>query len=54
MSDTKEQPICSKCGTPLVPTKKKITFDGSVSLDGTSSFDGQSVCPKCHPELVEQ
>ena len=53
MSDTTELK-CSVCGTPLVPSGKELTLDGSLNLDGTWNADAQSVCPKCHPELVKE
>lgn len=53
MSDTPKN-VCMVCGTPFVPSKKTITLDGTLKLDGTHSMDAKSVCPKCHPELVKE
>lgn len=53
MPDTNELK-CSECGTPLVPSNKELALDGTLNADGTWNLDAQSVCPKCHPELVKE
>lgn len=45
--------LCEVCGTPLVHSKKEITYDGSLVYDGSFNYNND-ICPKCHPEYVSE
>lgn len=49
----KENPVCGKCGTPLVPAAEPATLNGARRLDGSQTLGDGLVCPNCHPDLVK-